>query len=269
MIFEFKLRPVEEVHPWGEPPNQRLHWFGLTDGKYRIKAGSEYLLNYSDDFVNYLNENFPRYSSKTKLVEYQIVRLWEDIIEIIPSILEPVPKEIQHFLDSGYANYNALNNKVNSWQESKIKKGINQKDTWDVIESATNWLNDRWLDSAYLSPSARIWIWSDENDVVISWDNREIKVENIPAWSATQGNYRINKEEFINEVRAFDNNLISQMSARVETVCQIWNNNEVKIDFENLKSEQKNRATWLECNLRNIRKSDWNKTVSAIKIINS
>ena len=38
MLFEFVLRPLEEVQPWGvdEPT---LHWFGLTDGWYWIEAG--------------------------------------------------------------------------------------------------------------------------------------------------------------------------------------------------------------------------------------
>lgn len=31
MLFQFRLRPLEEVEPWGgEKP--ALHWFGLSDG---------------------------------------------------------------------------------------------------------------------------------------------------------------------------------------------------------------------------------------------
>jgi len=246
MIFEFQLTPIEEVQPWGEPPNQSLSWFGFTDGIYRIKAGTEYLLNYSEEYTNYLTEKFSDYTFTTTFVEYQVVRLWEDILEMLPSILESVPKEVQPFLDLGYENYLALENKATDWQESEIKKGINKNDTWNIVELPTYWLNNCWLDSAYLSPSARIWIWSDENDVIISWDNREIKVENIPVWSATQGNYRIDKKDFISEVRKFDNSLISQMNHRVETVLLNWSNPEIKVDFEYLKSEQKTRATWFE-----------------------
>jgi hypothetical protein len=269
MIFEFRLTPIEEVRPWGEPPNQSLSWFALTLGEYRLEAGSEYLLNYSDEVVNYFNEKYPEYASNTTtLVNYQVVRLWEDTLVMIPSILEPVPKEIRHFLDSGYENYDALHNKANDWQESEIAKGVDQDNTWDVMDYATRWLNDRWLDSGYLSPSARIWIWSDENDVVMSWDNREVKVENLNVWTAAKGNYRINKTDFINEVREFDGNLMSQMNSRVETICRTWNNDEIRIDFEHLKFEQKDRATWLESKLNNIRKTDWKEVLSAIEIIN-
>lgn len=268
MMFEFKLSPLKDIHPWGENSNKRLSWFGFTEGEYRIKVGSEYLFNYSDEYTNYLVKKFPEYSFDITFVDYPVVRLWEDILERIPSILEPVPKEIQCFLDSGYENYLDLENKAIDWQKSEISKGINKNDTWSIVALATYWLNNRWLDSAYLSPSARIWIWADENDVIFSWDNRELKVEGIPVWSAPCGNYRINKEDFINEVRKFDNSLIAEMNERVETIYQTWKNPEIKIDFENLKSEQKNRATWLESSFNKVHKTDRIKVISAIKTIN-
>jgi len=31
MLFQFHLRPLEEVEPWGEN-RPVLHWFGLSDG---------------------------------------------------------------------------------------------------------------------------------------------------------------------------------------------------------------------------------------------
>lgn len=87
-------------------------------------------------------------------------------------------------------------------------------------------------------------------------------------WSAVQGNYRICKEDFINEVRQFDNDLISQMNERVETILEIWNKPEIKIDFEQLKAEQKNRATWFESNPKNVLKADWNEVLLAINKTN-
>jgi len=252
MIFEFLLSPIKSVHPWGESPNKRLSWFGLTQGEYRLKVGAEYLLNYSEEFTNYNIENFPEYPFNTTFVDYYIVRLWEDILEILPAILEPVPKEIQHLVDYDYKTQLNWIEKINNYSSEK--------------SDATDWLDNRWLDSAYLSPSARIW--SDENNVVISWDNREVKIEGIPVWSATHGSYRINKDDFINEVRRFDKNLFAEMNERVEIICQDWKNSEIKIDFEHLKYEQKDRATWLESRLKSVRETDWKEVISAMKSIN-
>ena len=173
MIFEFELKPIEDIQPWGEFPNENLHWFGFTDGKYRLKVGDDYLLNYSEDYTKYCAEKFPDYSFNTTFVEYQVVRLWEDILDLLPDILESLPKENKFFLDAGY-----------------------------------------------LVNPPKIWFCSDEKDVIINWDNRKIKVEKIPVWSATQGSYRISKKDFIEEVKRFDKSLISQMNKRVEKICQ-------------------------------------------------
>ena len=204
MIFEFKLKLIDEIQPWGESPNQSLSWFGFTDGKYRLKVGNDYLLNYSEEYTEYCIEKFPDCFFDTTFVEYQVARLWEDILEIVPDILKSTSEESQNFLDSGY-----------------------------------------------LTNSPKIWIWSDEKDVIISWDNRKIKVEAIPVWSATQGNYRITKKYFIDEVQRFDKSLISQMNERVKTICKTWDKTEIKVDFEQLKNEQKNRATWLDLSSKN------------------
>ncbi len=34
MVFNFRLAPLEQVAPWGDPGDPRLRWFGLTDGEY-------------------------------------------------------------------------------------------------------------------------------------------------------------------------------------------------------------------------------------------
>lgn len=269
MIFDFTLDSIENIYPWGKPENLSISWFALTQGNYRLKVGEEYLLNYTDEFLKYLSEKYPEYSdSQITFVDYYVVRLWEDILDILSDILEPVPEKLQHFLDSGYENYQSLHERALDWQESEIKTGANKSDTWETVDLATNWLNYCWLDSAYLSPSAKIWIWSNENDVVISWDNSRVKVENINVWSANKGNYRINKNEFINNVREFNKNLFDDMNERVETVCQSWKNDKIKIDFEQLKNEQRNRATWLESKLKTVRKTNWSKVISAISQIN-
>ena len=270
MIFDFTLDPIENVHPWGKPENLNIGWFVLTQGNYRLKVGDEYLLNYTDEFVKYLSEKYPEYAQpQNTFVDYYIVRLWEDILEILPAILEPVPQQLEHFLDSGYENYQALNERAPDWQEFEMEKGADKNETWKVVDLATDWINNRWLDSAYLSPSARIWIWSDENDVVVSWENRQIIIEGISVWSASQGNYRINKGDFVNEIQDFDRKLFAEMNKRVEEVCRSWKNPEIKIDFEQLQSEQKNRAMWLESKLKDFRKTDWNEVISAIELINS
>lgn len=42
-LFEFKLKKLPDVLPWGEEPDFYLHWFGLTDGIYYMNVGNEQL----------------------------------------------------------------------------------------------------------------------------------------------------------------------------------------------------------------------------------
>ena len=88
MIFDFTLDPIENVHPWGKPENLSISWFVLTQGNYRLKVGNEYLLNYTNDFIKHLSEKYPEYTrTQTTFVDYYVVRLWEDVLDILPAIL--------------------------------------------------------------------------------------------------------------------------------------------------------------------------------------
>ncbi|MEK7725493.1 MAG: DUF5984 family protein [Acidobacteriota bacterium] len=265
MIFEFKLDSIEDVQPWGESPNKQIHWFALTQGIYRLKVGDEYLLNYSNEFTAQISEKFPNIRYRGTFVDYYIVRLWEDLIDILPHILEPVPKELQHFLESDYKIQRDWSEKVADWHDkAELSKVLNNDEIWEICENATDWINNRCLDSGYLSPSANIWIWSDENDMIISWDNQEIMVDGIQVWSATRSSYRINRNEFVLELKRFDNQLFSEMAGRVNEICKTWNNEEIYIDFEQLKSEQNNRATWMKSWVDSKHKTDWRKVIEAV-----
>ncbi|HEY9907288.1 MAG TPA: DUF5984 family protein [Thermosynechococcaceae cyanobacterium] len=90
MLFDFHLRPLEEVMPWGKPPNSYLSWFVLTDGFYRLQVGSEFLFNYSDDFAERWAAQSVSVHTRS-FVDYYVVRLWEDLLEILPDVLEPLP----------------------------------------------------------------------------------------------------------------------------------------------------------------------------------
>lgn len=269
MIFDFALDSVENVQPWGESPNKSIHWFALTQGIYRLKVGEEYLLNYSDEFAAYLAKDQPDLIYRGSYVDYYVVRLWEDIIDMLPNILEPIPLELRHFFETDYKTQKAWYEKVDNWHEIKLNNGFDKDIIWDIAESATYWLDNRRLDSGYLSPSASIWIWSDERDVIVSWDNQENVADGLQVWTAIRGNYRIKREDFINELKNFDRQLFSQMEKRIDEICTNWKNSDIQIDFEQLKSEQLNRATWMNSWLNSDRKTDWGKIITAINLINS
>lgn len=234
-MFEFELTPLEQIVPWGKAPDLRLHWFGLTDGKYRLAVGQDYLLNYAENAD----------ASSTTFVEYQVVRLWEDILDMLPAILEPVPHQLHHLFDES-AEYRQR------WVEK-----AEEIDPESLAEKCIFWLDHRSLDCGYLVNAPRILIWSTETDVTFSWDNEALTMDGLPMWSASRGSYHMSRDEFLDAVKEFDRSLISQMDERVRKVISSWNSETISIDLEGLAREQEDRSSWLANQLRRTQKTPW------------
>jgi hypothetical protein len=232
-MIEFKLDPIENVQPWGNEGDKKIHWFALTQGLYRIKVGDEYLLNYNKEFDEYLHNKHPEYNfPSTTFVDYYVVRLWEDIISALPYILKPLPQTLKPIVQASV-----------KWQESwRSGFDIDEKD----YEYTDFWLFERHLNSHYLQNAPNIWFWSDEENVFIHWDSSEIYVEGIAVWSAIQGSHKISRNEFIENIWSFHSSFIAEMGKRVEWICSNFDNSGIFIDFEQLQKEHKFRKTFLE-----------------------
>lgn len=94
--FRFELRPLAQAHPWGGD-RRTLHWFGLTDGWYWIELNGHELLRYSDQTVRRWQADGYQ---DVPYVDYYVVRLWEDLLELLPAVLEPVPADLVPFIES-------------------------------------------------------------------------------------------------------------------------------------------------------------------------
>jgi hypothetical protein len=241
MLFDFKLRPIAEVAAWGQPPDQSLSWFGFTDGYYRLDLGGVYLLNYSPELVDLARLRNPeRYPGP--YVDYHVARLWEDVHGFLHEVLRPLPRDLQAFLERDYAEQKAWHDKAFAWVSASEPRGLDPSQRDRLYEAATFWRNERRLDSGYLEPAARVWLWSDEENVVIAWDNRGILQKGVPVWSADRGTHALRRGEFLAEVRSFHDRLIAEMADRVTEICAGWDRPEIRIDFEQLRQEQADRA---------------------------
>jgi len=262
MLFDFRLRPLEEVQPWGKPPDLSLSWFSFTEGFYRLQVGSEFLLNYSEEFVDHWAKQFSSVYGGS-FIDYYVVRLWEDILSMLPDVLEPLPTKLSSFFEKDRTAWFEWTSDALDWVD-------NQPDEDKAIETfelAISWQNARLLDAAYLQNAPRIWIWSTAQAVIISWDNTDVVLEGIQVWSARQGHYYIKRNEFLDEVRAFHSKLMSEMAKRVESVCDRWCRSEIHVDTQHLRSEQKERETWLDPALKRSSSVSWDNVLSAINIM--
>src|SRR3954452_12950922 len=174
-MFCFDLRPVNEIEPWTGADGLCLSWFGLSDGWYFIDAAGHHLLEYA---------------AGTECVSYQVARLHEDVVEMLPDVLDAIPEPLVARFTNGslLAAYDAL------------FAIANERSLDDPLCEALEGFRVRCLDSLYLKPRANIAFWRRDNDVVIEWDNRSSFIAGEPAWSATQGRVSLCVEDFKSSV---------------------------------------------------------------------
>lgn len=257
MLFNFELTPLDRIQPWGEPGRLSLHWFGLTNGRYWIEAGTEVLFKYSDHAHWQLGA--PQYC------EYQVVRLYEDLLSILPFMLEPVPASLIPCI-SGEAG--------KAWGERRFKwlnadnNPLDDDQVYEIADATGSWVWNRTLDSAYLRPSAVIRMWSDELTVHIEWDNRDRLVDGVQAWSASCGAYCLSREQFIAEVRSFHERLMQQMAERIQQVVDGALPAEVRVDLPGLQREHVKRSELAEITfLSSHTPTDWKAVEAARQVL--
>lgn len=245
MLFHFQLRDVHEIEPWIYHGERRLHWFGFSDGWYWLKVGDEELLRYTDEYLRVIEkQNAGR--TVRPYVDYQVVRLWEDVLNMLGPVFEPVPLNVLRnfspeceFINWGkrVAQY------LDESEASLVDPG------WEAIR----WINQRRLDLSYVKPAPCVWLWSDGVDLSIHWDNRGLIANGVRVWTAGEGTLTMPVQDFVEEAADFDGRFIEAMRQRVHAVMTSWANPEVRVDFFALAKEQGERARALKRALRKSR----------------
>src|SRR4051794_3484764 len=94
MLVNFSLRSPADITPWstanGEPT---LHWFGHTLGWYWINLGGAELFRYHDESLAHWARTVPG-EFRSPYDEYEVARLHEDLLSMLPAVLEPVPPPV-------------------------------------------------------------------------------------------------------------------------------------------------------------------------------
>jgi hypothetical protein len=256
-LFQFELRALDQIQPWGAPEDPNLHWFGLTEGHYWIQAGEHKLFEYSSAAQ--------AWSQVPRFCEYQVVRLYEDVIALAPYALEPVPQVLQRYISLDESR--PWNYYWTKWCQALDSSGTSEK-RMNMLEDAGPWMARRTLDSAHLTPSTNIVLWSDQDTVHIQWDNREKALQHLQAWSAQFGSWRVGRGEFMAEVRSFHNRLVEQMAERVSQVTAGALGRNVRIDLEGLRLEQLVRSKSIECNLgQPTPPTDWPLIIETVRAL--
>lgn len=235
MLFNFNLRPLDQVSLWGGPGKRSLHWFGLTDGEYWIDAGAERLFEHA--------EGFSRKHEGHRHLDYFVVRLHEDLLEILPKALEPVPPDLVQYISGERGR--SWNARLSEWSDSAIDV-LGDDLYWKIYEGASGWIWERDLNLSYLSHCPELRIWSAPELVHIEWNGWGVLVDGEAVWSASTGSFDLPRARFEAEVRDFDARLMQQMAQRVELMQHGPINRDLEIDLVGLEREQGERSHKLD-----------------------
>jgi hypothetical protein len=237
--FRFRLRPVAEVSPWGGP-DRRLHWFGLTDGWYWIEIDGLELLRYAPQTLQWRDGDGP--AVLNPYVDYYVVRLWEDVLGLLPSVLEPVPDDLAEFMSSD----------PDDWVWPGEAPGEAQ------AEAAAEWHGSHVLDVGYLRCPPRIWWWrriaGSHDHMTAAWKHKSGEIEFA---APRTGQATVRTSAFVAAVEELDRELLAAMEQRVTELERTGPPPGVRIDMPQLRAEQQDRATWLQRRRGQKPKTNW------------
>ncbi len=261
MLFEFILRPLEEVQPWGDD-EPTLHWFGLTDGWCWWNVGSQQLFRNSQAWLDRWAGKYPKLALDPPYVDYQVSRPWEDLLSCLPDILDPVPDDL---IERAYntEKWQKFQDAASAWvEENEDEKNWDLKDLQDA---AFRWWWNRGWNSGYLRCPPEIWLWSQGETFHIRWDNRDVKDDGVLAWEATYGEIAMPVAEFVEEVKSFNDRLMSQMAERVKAVRVGALRPDITINPAYLAQDEQDRPLQLTAALARVpEQQDWDKIREAL-----
>lgn len=277
MLFHFQLRALADVAPWGSPGKFNLHWFGLTDGWYWLQMDEDNeVFRYSSKLLAHWHALYPAETISSPYVDYYVVRLWEDILAILPDILEPLPPQLAHMLETD-EQIKQWQQRAEHWEQRRERRmredeveydEAEEDEVWDIYSQATLWWDHRMLNTGYVTAPPHLWFWHDGIYIHCYWDNRQLSLTDLPAWATQQGHIRLTPAQFLEEVTSFHTRLFLAMAERIEEAKLSWSRPDVALDFAALEKEQQDRFQWLaRARDRAASRSTtpWNEVLDAMK----
>ena len=243
-MFHFRLRSISEIQPWGKAPF--LHYWALTDGCYWIRVGNEELFRYTPEIMacwkaEALEQGKEFDTFGEPYDAYQVMRLDQDLAEVLPHALEPVPAAVAAHVET-----------VSTWRKTAgagpvplavirtfaQREGRDFSEDEELFYTATEWWGNRQMPIMHLRFSPRIFIWSQGDEVEVRWDNRHHRYKGIAVWTAEFGKFRLPRASFVQAIRDFRQRFVEQMGERVGNACRNWSRPDVAIDLKSLQQEQ-------------------------------
>jgi len=222
---------LEDIEPWGSDGRKTLHWFGLTDGFYRVTIGGKELFEYDASLFQQLGwRPGQRPEGFEHAAEYQVARLFHDLSEVAPVVEgDLVPQRVARRL--------ATPGNREVWR-SRVRDAAERDENPDVLDTATGWLDERSLDSGHLRAGPLLRLWRSDAGVHAWCDNRGRELKGRRVWANDELYVVTPVEQFHDAVTAFRTELLAAMEARVRVTEAGWRRDGVEIDVGALRDQQ-------------------------------
>jgi len=253
--FCFELDSLDQVEPWGEPGQGRLHWFGLTSGRYWINTHWGQVLRYTTDFLKL--SSYP-----SCYAEYQVARLFEDLQQCLPSVLEPVPEDIAAVVSiPGWTEH------LSPWSAEECESAERER-RWELYESAMGWWDRREIDTAYLRFGPRFQFWRVGETVCFRWTTENNSDQGAPVFLVPNGKIELSADEFRQAAFGFCEAVLSAMSSRVHQIrLEGWSRSDCELDVDALVSEHRSRERRFGEMRRQVSITDWAKVRTHLNLL--
>lgn len=269
-LFQFELRPVMEVDTWGNDAGKYLNWYGLTDGWYTMNCGGTELMRYNQKLIDATKDrNWP-----SPYFNYYVGRLYEDLLDVLPSAIEPIPSDLLELVRTPEAE-NLFAERSYRWSDqywpprdpnAPYVHPIEHLQFWD--RAAGWWLENCQLSRGHTMGQPKIRLWTEGEMLSIRWIN-DCGVEpttGLPWTNVSDGLHTMPLSQFMDEVRSFHDRLMNAMSLRVEQARTAWPRPDVAIDIDALMAEHQERTQSLDQVLRSAAESprNWDSVREAV-----
>ncbi|MBW8687750.1 DUF5984 family protein [Chitinophaga rhizophila] len=241
-LINFKLKHPDNIIPWGDDTETTMHWFGLTDGEYWLDINKATLYEYTDEILAGGDPDDSRY------VAYQVVRLIEDWTSIFESIAEPIPEgfyAISRNCNYLYRFYGA----VQQWLEKLSEDpAIDMDAYYEKYDKTIEWVYSRTLVATHLTGGPSISFFRNGDNISIVWRADHQTANDIPVWTAQNGEVEISYNQFVSEMEDFGKRFFNAMATQIQlAIAKDWG--ATNINKERLMQEQQERKAAFEKNL--------------------
>ncbi len=235
-LINFSLKHPDAIDPFGTSPGQMLHWFGLTDSTFWLEPGNIKLYEYTPDFLARCD------NQGLICVDYYLSRFIEDFTELFAQISESLPDEFYAIARS----YETLRG-FRDVAEKRLDDG-NGDDfaaanaRFENYDRLTRWLHGRELSAGHLVGGPSVWFFRRGGRLAIVWKADKVTEDNVPIWTAQNGQVEMDFADFIEGVTDFGNRFFSAMDTQIQlAVTKNWGG--VQLDKMRLIEEQQERKT--------------------------